>query len=178
MKMTSVVLQDLVDTVSTQNIKKIEKLVNSALLSVFWDMDLTIKIEQCVKRNVNVYNIVLIKNGNRGTRRSNGGGIWSVIAAIIKILCNILCNMYPFVIFDEGLSGVSDKYVPTTIKFIKDLSKSLSINICAITHKRSFIENSPIVYNIDFAPEEDIIFASDLKKAVQEPYIKVERLER
>ena len=178
MGMVSIILQDLIDTISTQNIRKIESLVNSALTSIFWDMDLALKIEQGVKRNVNIYKFTLLKNGNRGTINSNGGGIWSVVAAIIKILCNILLEKYPFLIFDEGLSGVSDKYVPSTIKFIKGLSKSLAVDVCVITHKRSFIENSPTVYSIDFASEEDIIFAKDSKKISQEPYIKVEKITR
>lgn len=180
MKMSSVVLQDLVDTVSTKNILKIESLVNSALLSIFWDMNLELKIEQTVKRNLNVYRITILKDGNRGTIRTNGGGIWSVVAAVMKLLCNVLLERYPFVMFDESLSMVADKYIPSTIKFIKGLSESLSLAVGAITHKVSFIEGSPIVYNIDFAPKEESFFEGikDLKKAVEEPYIKVERLER
>lgn len=180
MKMTSAVLQDLIDTVSLKNLRRIESLVNAALASIFWDMTLEIKIEQDVKRNVNVYNIVVLKNGHRGTIKSNGGGIWSVIAAITKILCNVLLHKFPFVMFDESLSMVADKYVPATIKFVKDLSKDLEIIIGAITHKRSFIENSPLVYSIDFAPEEEraLMGPEILKMAGEEPFIKVERLER
>lgn len=177
MKMTSVVLQELIEVVLTRNLEKMETLMNSALSSIFWDMDLSAKIEQKVKRNVNVYKVVIFKDGNRGTIKSNGGGIWSIVAMIKKILCNILLEKFPFLMFDESLSMVADRYIPATVKFVQDLSDSLSFSVCNITHKISFIELSPLVYKVDFAPQEEICFVGDLNK-IEDPYINVEKFER
>jgi hypothetical protein len=177
MKMTSVVLQDLVDAVSTKNIIKIEQLLNSALSTVFWDMNITVKIERDVKRNRNIYDIVIYKDGNRGTLKSNGGGVWSVVAVVLKILTNVLMKRYPLIVYDEHFSMIADQYIPATIKFVDDLAKSLSFSVCSMTHKVSFIETSPVVYKVEFAPNEEREFLSK-QGCLEEPYIKVEKIER
>lgn len=177
MRMTSVVLQNLVDAVSTKNIIKIEKLLNTALSSVFWDMSITAKIEQDVKRNVNKYNIVIYKEGNRGTLTSNGGGVWSIVAIVLKVLTNILMKRYPFIVYDEHFSMIADQYIPATVKFIDDLAQSMSFSILSITHKVSFKETSPVVYAIEFAPQEKREFLPKLG-VLEEPFIEVEKIER
>lgn len=177
MKMTSVVLQELIEVVLTRNLEKMEKLMDSALSSIFWDMNLFVKIEQKVKRNVNVYKIVIFKDGNRGTINSNGGGIWSIVAMIKKILCNVLLEKYPFIIFDESLSMVADRYIPTTVKFVQELANNLAFSVCNITHKTSFIELSPLVYKVDFVSREELSFVGNPKR-LEDPYINVEKIER
>jgi len=176
MKMTSTVLQNLVDTISTKNITKIEKLLNAALTSIFWDINVSAKIESDVKRNVNLYEIVLYKDGDKGTIKTNGGGIWSVVAIVGKVLSNVLLKGYPLVAFDESLSMISDRYIPATAKFIKDLAKSLNFSVCNVTHKVSFIELSPLVYKVDFAPQEMREFVGKTKR-LEKPFINVERSE-
>jgi len=171
MHLSSTYLQNIVDMVSTQNIKKIESLLDSALSSIFWDLNLEVKIESTVKRNINVHQIVLYKDGNKGTLKSNGGGIWAVVAIVMKILCNVMLKKYPFIAYDESFSFIADKYIPSTLKFIKGLSENMSLDILGVTHKQAFIYNSPTVYNIDFDPES-------LSSSEGEPYIKVEKIKQ
>jgi hypothetical protein len=165
----SQILQNLIDTVSTENILKLEQLVNSALKSIFWDLNIEMKIEQEVKRNIIIRNIVIYKNGERGTIKSNGGGIWAVIAMVLKVLCNILKKNYPLIMFDESMSFVADRYIPSMINFLEELSKDLNLILPSITHNVLFKEYSHRVYSIDF--EEN-------KLDMEEPFIRVEMVER
>jgi hypothetical protein len=165
----SKILQNLIDIISTENIYKLEQLVNSALKSIFWDLNIEMKIEQEVKRNIIIRNIVIYKDGRRGTIKSNGGGIWAVIAVVLKVLCNVLKKNYPLIVFDESMSFVADKYVPSMVKFLGELSENMNLVVSSITHNILFKENSLRVYNIDF--EEN-------KSEGEEPFIKVELIER
>lgn len=148
MKMSSSIFQELVDIVSTKNIKRIETLVNTALATIFFDQVIEFRIKQDVKRNINVYKILLIKEGVEGSKDSYGGGPIAVVAFILKILCNILAGGYPLIVLDESLAFLSEKYIPNTSKFIKELSESFDLPVVLVTHQPLFSEFSDFTYQV------------------------------
>lgn len=133
-------LQELVDVVSTQNLQKIEKLVNTALHSIFFDMDLEIRFAQSVKRGLNTYSIVFMEDGEEGTVNSNGGGVAAVVAMILKVMFNIVSGAFPLLAMDESLGFVSDKYISGCSKFIHELAEEFGIIVLLVSHKPSFSE--------------------------------------
>lgn len=141
-ELASLCIQELVDMVSTNNINRIETLVNSALASIFYDQDIKFKIKQETKRNLNCYSFVTMKDGVEGSIHSFGGGIMAVEAMVLKILFNLLSKRYPLLILDESLSFVSERYIEGTSKFIKELSEEFSLPIALVTHQQSFKENA------------------------------------
>lgn len=148
-KLATSVLQQLVDLVSKKNIEKIEDLVNMALRSIFYDMDLEFKINQTVKRNLNVYQITLCSGGVVGTISSYGGGVIAVVSMVLKVLFNLLSKRYPLLVFDESLSFLADKYIPNASKFFKELSGEFSLPILLVTHQTLFIQNAENTLSID-----------------------------
>lgn len=141
-ELASICIQELVDQVSTSNIERIEILVNSALASIFYDQEITFKIKQETKRNLNCYSFVTLKDGVEGSIHSFGGGVMAIEAMVLKILFNLLSKRYPLLILDESLSFVSEKYIEGTSKFIKELSEEFDIPIVLVTHQDSFESNA------------------------------------
>jgi len=148
MKLATLILQELVDVVSTKNIIKIESLVNSALVSVFYDENYVFKIKKKPERNQHIYKIVLCKNGIEGNENSFGGGVWSWIAFVLKILFNILSKRFPLLVPDESLSFLSAKYIPNASSFINDLSQEFNLPILLVTHQPLFADSANIKYEL------------------------------
>jgi DNA repair exonuclease SbcCD ATPase subunit len=148
MQSASIVLQQLIDKVSKQNILKIEELVNRALSNIFYDKNLTIEIVQNIKRNVNSYDIEILKGGIRGGKKSYGGGVICIIGFILKFIFNILNKNFPLAGFDETLSFLSVEYIEYASSFIKELSKEFNLPTLMITHQSKFCEAADIRYLI------------------------------
>lgn len=141
-ELAAVCVQNLVDTVSKNSIEKVENLVNSALRTIFFDQDIEFKIISEVKRNLTCYRIVTKKDGVEGSINSFAGGVMAVEAMVMKVLFNLLAKRFPFIVLDESLSFVSEKYIQNTSDFMKDLSKQFNLPIVLVTHQPSFEEGA------------------------------------
>jgi len=146
MAMAQSFLQKLVDLVSKKNIIRINELVNSALTTIFYDMDITFAIRQKIKRNMNTYMIIISKDGVEGNVNSFGGGVIAVVALVLKILFNLFSGSYPLIVLDESLSFLSDKYIKNASHFINELSKEFNIPIILVTHQNLFSEHAETRY--------------------------------
>jgi len=162
MKMAVAILQQLVDTVATQNIARIETLVNMALASIFKDQDIAFKIVQEIKRNQVLYKIILIQNGVEGGINSFGGGPWGVVALVLKAVVLILGKRYPVLALDESLSYVSKEYIPQVSQFLHDLTKplpeGLSLPILLVSHEPQFNEAADNILEATPAAEGSVKF--------------------
>lgn len=159
MKVASALLQELVDQVSITNIARIEKLVNQALQTIFHDIEgLEFKIISEVKRNLIAYRLVLMKHGVEGGINSFGGGPWSVVAVILKILFCILAKRFPLLVLDESLSFLSEHYIESASSFLKEMSKEFGIPILMVTHQPLFSENSDHIYQAKRVSSNETVF--------------------
>ena len=116
-------LQLLVTEINSENLAKVQYLVNQALLTVFFDQDLKFEFRTAIKRNQTIYSVCLIQDGIEGNLNSFGGGIWVIVAVVLKLVFNRLLNRYPIAIFDESLSFLADKYIPNAAYFLKEFSQ-------------------------------------------------------
>lgn len=148
LRIASITIHHIIDTVSTDNIRKVENLVNHALSHIFYDLDLNFHIEQSVKRNMVIYNAVITEDGVEGSINSYGGGVISAISFVLKCLFNLLSNKFPLVIFDESLGFLADKYIPNASNFIKEITQELKIPVVLVTHQKMFIQESDNVLEV------------------------------
>jgi chromosome segregation ATPase len=146
LKQVGLVLQDLVRLVSTQNLLRIEHLVNEALKDIFHDLDLQFKLVSEVKRDVNQYRISITNAGVGGTVDSIGGGVLSVVACVLKIMFNRFTRKYPLVVFDESLSFLSERYIARARSFLKAMSVEFGMPILMVTHQNQLAESADSVY--------------------------------
>lgn len=163
MQLAAAVLQQLVDEVGAANISRLEHLVNSALRTVFHDLDLQFRIVSEIKRNTNSYRIVVFHNGVEGSTESFGGGVYAVIALVLKILFNILAKRYPLLVLDESLAMVSEQYISRVSQLIKELSAEFSMPILLVTHQPGFAAEANRTYEISLASPKTAVF-NELKR--------------
>lgn len=143
LEMASTVIKNIIDKVSVQNINKVENLVNSALSTIFTDLDLKFKINQVEKRGIVVYEPAIIEDGEEGgTLDSYGGSVICVISFVLKVLFNILAGRYPLVVFDESLSHLASKYIPSMSSFMNELTSDLDVIILMVSHQDLFVQEA------------------------------------
>jgi hypothetical protein len=157
LKMSSEVLQQLIEKVSKRNILKIEELVNRALANIFYDMKITVKIQSESKRNNTQYSIKIIQENRKGGVNSYGGGVVCIVSLILKFMFNILNKSFPIIAFDETLSFLYEGYIPYASQFIREISKEFSLPVFMSTHQVMFCENADNRYYICGKGDKSVI---------------------
>lgn len=152
------IVQQLVDTVSASNIKRVEELVNSALKTIFYDLDLRFRIISEIKRNQNTYRIAFYHNDVEGGIQSFGGGVLAVVALVLKVLFNLFAKRYPMIVLDESLSFLSEKYIGHASKFLKELSLEFNMPILLVTHQPQFADAADMTYEVSPTSARTVTF--------------------
>lgn len=152
----SIALKDLIRVVSTENIAQIETLVNSAIKSVMPDKRVFFKIESVIRRDLTEYEFQVVRQGSNepGSTESNGGGLWSLIALVLKITLNILSKKAPILVLDESLSFISEQYILPTSSLINQLAKEFNSTVVLVTHQPLFADACTSGYMAVPTPEE------------------------
>lgn len=158
MQLAASVLQQLVDTVGATNIARVQTLVNSALRTIFFDLDLQFRIISEIKRNTNSYRIAVYSNGVEGSTESFGGGVYAVIAMVLKVIFNVLAKKYPLIVLDESLAMVSEQYVGRVSQLIKELSAEFQMPILLVTHQPAFAAEAHRTYEISLTSPKTAAF--------------------
>lgn len=148
LKMALGIVQQLVDTVSAANIKRVEELVNSALKTIFFDLDLKFRIISEIKRNTVQNRIAIYHNDVEGNVNSFGGGVLAVVALVLKVLFNLFAKRYPLIVLDESLSFLSEKYIANASKFLKELSREFHMPVLLVTHQPLFTDAADLIYEV------------------------------
>ena len=138
----SIALKDLIRVVSTENITQIETLVNSAIKSVMPDKRVFFKIESVIRRDLTEYEFQVIRQGSNepGSTESNGGGLFALIAFVLKITFNVLSKKAPLVVLDESLSFISEQYLLPTSNLINQIAEEFNLTVLLVTHQPLFGE--------------------------------------
>ena len=147
--MASLILRKLITKVASNNIKKLEDLVNTGLKTIFHDQTIHFKIKAEVRRNLTSYRVILTQNEVEGSLDSFGGGVLCVLAFILKVIFLIFSKNYRILILDESLSFLSDTYINEASEFIKELSKEFDMTIIMVTHNEKFANASDLTYQIN-----------------------------
>ena len=142
----STFLQSIIETVCESNLKKIETWVNLGLKRIFNDQIIEFKIEKAIKRNVNTYQLILLKDNIAGSKNSYGGGILCVVSLILKLLFLEITKSPKLLVLDESLSFLSEKYIENCSAFINILIKEFNLNVILVTHQEKFKEYASHVY--------------------------------
>ncbi len=135
-------IQEVVNKVAQENLFKVERLVNSALSSVFTDKEIVFSIKSKVLRGMSSYYFSLICDGKERGIRAKGGGVWCVVAFVLKLLVNVLTKREGVICLDESLSFLSAKYISSVSDFIKELASEFKLSVLLVTHQELFKDTS------------------------------------
>lgn len=159
-QMASAFLKELIRVVSTENIEKVERLVNSAICQIFPESQLAFRITTSIKRNLTEYDFQLCRGHNKekaGGLDSNGGGVWSLIAFILQMTFLVLSKRYPLLFLDESIVAISEKHSTLASQLIRDLAEEFNTTIVLITHQSLFIEGADSVFTLTRGKDRTVI---------------------
>jgi ABC-type phosphate transport system ATPase subunit len=145
-------LKDIIQVLSRQHIDYIEKLLDSAVKTIFYDKSYSIKMEISEFRNNNVLDIYLIETTDEGeiktNIKSNGFGLQSIVGFILQIYFIIYNKLEPILFMDEALSAISTQYLPYVKELINTLAKKYNFTFILVAHDSRFIDIADYKYEI------------------------------
>ena len=132
-------MKKLIDALSRTHIDHLEKLLNSAVSTIFYDRDYRIEFEVSEYRNNNNLTIYLIETLEDGTEvktdiQNNGFGVKTIVGFILQIYFILYHKQSPVLIIDEGFSALSTQYIEHFRQLIQSLTKEYGFIFILVNH--------------------------------------------
>lgn len=146
-------MKKLIDTLSRTHIDHLEKLLNSAVSTIFYDRDYRIEFEVSEYRNNNNLTIYLIETLEDGTEvktdiQNNGFGVKTIVGFILQIYFILYHKQSPVLIIDEGFSALSTQYIEHFRQLIQSLTKEYGFIFILVSHDERFMRISDKTYEV------------------------------
>lgn len=145
-------LKEIIELISRQHIDHIEKLLNSAISTIFFDKNYSIKMEVSEFRNNNALNIYLVETTDEGEIitdiKNNGFGIQSIVGFVLQVYFILYHKLYPILIMDEAMSNLSQQYIPYFKELVDLLSNTYNFRFVLVAHDPRFIDIADYKYEV------------------------------
>ena len=146
-------MKEIIDLLSRTHIDHLEKLLNSAVSTIFFDKNYSIRFEVSEYRNSNCLSINLIETLNDGTEivtdiKDNGFGIKTIVGFILQIYFILYHKLSPILFIDEGFSSLSDQYIPYLRSLLNSLKEEYGFIFVLIAHDLRFIQIADLRYEV------------------------------
>ena len=146
-------MKEIIDLLSRTHIDHLEKLLNSAVSTIFFDKNYSIRFEVSEYRNSNCLSINLIETLDDGTEivtdiKDNGFGIKTIVGFILQIYFILYHKLSPILFVDEGFSSLSDQYIPYLRSLLNSLKEEYNFIFVLIAHDLRFIQIADLRYEV------------------------------
>lgn len=146
-------MKEIIDLLSRTHIDHLEKLLNSAISTIFFDKNYSIRFEVSEYRNSNCLSINLIETLDDGTEivtdiKDNGFGIKTIVGFILQIYFILYHKLSPILFVDEGFSSLSDQYIPYLRSLLNSLKEEYNFIFVLIAHDLRFIQIADLRYEV------------------------------
>ena len=146
-------MKSIIDILSRSHIDHLEKLLNSAVTTIFFDKNYRIEFEVSEFRNSNNLTIFLIDTREDGTEirtdiKDNGFGVKTIIGFILQIYFIIYHNLSKILFIDEGFSALSDQYIPYLRSLLVSLKEQYGFIFVLVAHDPRFIDIADKTYEV------------------------------
>ena len=146
-------MKEIIDLLSRTHIDHLEKLLNSAVSTIFFDKNYSVRFEVSEYRNSNCLSINLIETLDDGTEivtdiKDNGFGIKTIVGFILQIYFILYHKLSPILFIDEGFSALSDQYIPYLRSLLNSLKEEYSFIFVLIAHDPRFIQIADLIYEV------------------------------
>lgn len=135
-------------------IQRIEKLLNKALNSIFFDEDYEIKV--IVENKKLSFDLVDNNNLNKDDiplqidiEDACGGGVITVIGFILQLFVIQLLDLSKTIFIDEGFMAISSAYRPYFYEFITAFCEETKMKIMLISHDELAKEYAKNIFEIE-----------------------------
>lgn len=145
-------LKEIIELISRKHIDHIEKLLNSAVKTIFYDKNYSIKLEISEFKNNNSLNIYLVEDTDEGEIitdiKNNGFGIQGVIGFVLQVYFIMYHKLSPILFMDEAMSTLSQQYLPYFKELVNALVKQYNFIFVLVAHDPRFIQLADYKYEI------------------------------
>lgn len=146
-------MKEIIDLLSRTHIDHLEKLLNSAVSTIFFDKNYSVRFEVSEYRNSNCLSINLIETLDDGTEivtdiKDNGFGIKTIVGFILQIYFILYHKLSPILFIDEGFSALSDQYIPYLRSLLNSLKEEYNFIFVLIAHDPRFIQIADLIYEV------------------------------
>lgn len=146
-------LKRIIDVLSRTHIEHLEKLLNSAVETIFFDKNYKIEFEVSEYRNSNNLNIYLIEILADGSEiktdiKDNGFGVKTIVGFILQIYFILYHKLSPIIFADEAFSALSTQYIPYLRSLLTSLKDEYGFIFVLVSHDPRFIEISDNTYEV------------------------------
>lgn len=146
-------MKEIIDLLSRSHIDHLEKLLNSAVETIFYDKNYRIEFEISEYRNSNCLDIYLIETMNDGEQiktniKDNGFGIKTIIGFILQVYFILYNKLSPVLFVDEGFSAISSNYLPYLKSLFNNLRDKYGFIFVLVAHDIRFLELADKTYEV------------------------------
>ena len=146
-------MKEIIDALSRSQIDHLEKLLNSAVSTIFFDKNYRVEFEVAEYRNSNNLTIYLIEKLEDGTEiktdiKDNGFGIKTIIGFILQVYFIMYHKLSPILFADEAFSALSDQYIPYLRSLLTSLKEEYGFIFVLVAHDPRFIDISDNTYEV------------------------------
>ena len=146
-------MKELIDALSRTHINHLEKLLNSAVTTIFFDRKYRIQFEVSEYRNSNCLSIYLIETQEDGLEiktdiKDNGFGIKTIICFILQVYFILYHKLSPIIFIDEGCSNLSLQYIPYLRSLLTSLKEEYGFIFVLVSHDPRLIDIADQTYEV------------------------------
>ena len=146
-------MKELIDALSRTHINHLEKLLNSAVTTIFFDRKYKIQFEVSEYRNSNCLSIHLIETQEDGLEiktdiKDNGFGIKTIIGFILQVYFILYHKLSPIIFIDEGFSNLSLQYIPYLRSLLTSLKEEYGFIFVLVSHDLRLIDIADLKYEV------------------------------
>jgi DNA repair exonuclease SbcCD ATPase subunit len=140
--------------------EKLEKIVNSALSSIFTDKSIKLlMVANRTKRGLE-YDAYLETNGClTPITDAKGGGVIDVVAISLKIAFLRLYRNFnrQILILDEPFKNLDSTRINNAVSWLKQISEKMGIQFIIVSHCKELIEKSDVIYESQLQADRTIL---------------------
>ena len=72
----------------------------------------------------------------------------TVQSVLLRIVVTHRRGLRPLILLDESLAAVAEHYVPRVGRFLRMLAERLGVDILAVSHSQTLVEEADLAYRI------------------------------
>lgn len=146
-------MKEIIDVLSRTHIDHLEKLLNSAVSTIFFDKNYRVEFEVSEYRNSNNLTIYLIETLADGSEiktdiKDNGFGIKTIIGFILQVYFILYHKLSPILFADEAFSALSSQYLPYLRSLLTSLKEEYGFIFVLVSHDPRIIDIADNTYEV------------------------------
>lgn len=174
LELVASLIRQLIDIEVTDGVKAVEKLQTEGLQEIFYDQDLSVRAEVEEARGKVSVTLLTQRKQKDGSvvegevEQSFGGSVLTMQSILMRVTVIFRHDMRPFLLLDETLAAVANKYVDRAAKFLSALCKRLDLDVLLISHDEALVNAADRAYFVTYSKDKahfKRISSQDLREA-------------